>query len=85
MAKTLMGVIYDTQSLAIRRIVIPDDDSQLPRHVGKGESLATAPLSQGADLNAAYVAVRNWTGREPPAMADVHAADQVARAAGLMK
>lgn len=81
-AKTLVGVVYDTHTLAIRRIIIPHDDSHLPRHLGPGESMATSLRMFGHSLDRAYEIVRQKTGRQPPDMADVHAADQVARSLG---
>lgn len=75
--RNLVGVIYDTHSLAIRRIVI--DAPNLNAHVRPGESLATAPRAQGHSLDRAYEIVRLKTGRHPPAMRDVHAADALAR------
>lgn len=65
MAKNLVGVIYDTRTLAIRRMIVPDEDGQLARHVGKGESLATGPLMFGRSTARAIEIVRLKTGREP--------------------
>lgn len=78
--KSLLGVVYDAQTLAVRRIIVPDDDKEVldARHLGPGEAMATAPLSQGKDVYAAIAAVTRQTGRTPPAMSDVHAADQFA-------
>jgi hypothetical protein len=78
--KSLLGVVYDAQTLAVRRIIIPDNDREVldGRHLGPGEAMATAPLSQGKDLYAAIAAVTRKTGRTPPPMADVHAADKLA-------
>lgn len=65
--KTLLGVVYDTHTLAIRRYIVPDDDREVldSRHVGQGEAMATAPLLLGIGIAAAFNAVRRKTGREP--------------------
>lgn len=83
MPQTLAGVIYDAQTLAVRRIVIADDDSQLALHIGPGEALTTMPRFVGfPDLTAAIAAVARATGRTPPSMQAVHAADNVSRSVG---
>ena len=76
----LVGVIYDTHSLAIRRIVIDAQDLNL--HVGPDESLATAPRAMGHSVDRAFEIMRQATGREPPPMAAVHALDTMARNMG---
>lgn len=65
MTKSLVGVIYDKKTLAVRRIVLPDADHQLSLHVGKGEALATGPRHEGHSLKQACAIVRRKTGREP--------------------
>lgn len=75
--RNLVGVIYDTHTLAIRRIII--DAQDLNAHLGPDESLASAARAQGHSLDRAYEIVRLKTGRQPPAMRDVHAADAFAR------
>lgn len=39
MAATLAGIVYDTLTREVRRVVIPDDDSELYRHAEAGESI----------------------------------------------
>lgn len=67
MAKMLFGVVYDAQTLAIRRIVVPDDDVALldRRHLTSGEAMATAPLMFGIGLDSARAAVIQKAGRTP--------------------
>jgi hypothetical protein len=83
MGKTLLGVIYDTHTLAPRAVVDPHDDSHLDgRHVGQGQAMVTvlAQLYAGVSVTeAAYAAIRLKTGREPPPMDQVLAADNVVR------
>lgn len=71
MARTLFGVIYDRQTLQIRRTIVPHDDSQLALHVGKGEDIATGSISgeyntETDGMKLARDMVRRKTGREPP-------------------
>lgn len=80
MAQTLLGVAYDAHTLAIRRIIIPHDDNSLHLHVGAGEALATRLLSLGTHtIDDAMEIVARKTGRHPPDMESVHAADHVSR------
>jgi hypothetical protein len=76
----LLGVIYDIKTLAPRAVVHPDDDSHLDgRHVGKGQAMAIIPAAQCAGLSvteAAYMAIRLRTGRDPPPMDQIHADDR---------
>lgn len=62
--RNLVGVIFDTATLAVRRIVI--DAPNLNLHVGPGETLATGPRTLGHSLERARQIVRARTGREPP-------------------
>ncbi len=76
MAKTLMGVVYDTMTLAVRRIIVPDDDATLTDGTHKpmrGEAMTLAHRVHGLDVNAAITAVRLATGREPPTLEQIHA------------
>ncbi len=83
MGKTLLGVIYDKQTLAPRAVVDPHDDSHLDgRHVGKGQAMAIIQAQECAGLSvteAAYLAIRKHTGREPPPSDQVAAMDATAR------
>lgn len=81
MSASLVGVVYDAQTLAIRRIIVPDRDAEVldGRHLGAGEAMATAPRSIGKDIVAAMNAVALKTGRIPPQMQDVHRVDAIAR------
>lgn len=60
----LVGVIYETETLALWRIVI--DSPDLNVHLLPGSSLATAPKALGYSLDRAYEIIRLATGREPP-------------------
>src|SRR6266852_5891643 len=76
MAQTLMGVVYDARTLAIRRIIVPDDDAELAdgMHVPlPGEAMTTAPRVYGLDVDAAIAAIRLATGREPPTLEQIQA------------
>jgi hypothetical protein len=46
MTATKIGVVYGTKSKIVRRVIIPDDDSELdnPLHVGNGETLEKIPM-----------------------------------------
>lgn len=74
MAKTLMGVVYDTRTLAVRRIIYPDDDAALKNgthHLLPGEAMTLHQTLNGRDVKAAINAVRLATGREPPTLEKV--------------
>jgi hypothetical protein len=76
MAKTLIGVIYDATTLAVRRIIVPDDDAALTNGTHKplhGEAMTLAHRTNGLDVDAAIAAVRLATGREPPTLDEIHA------------
>jgi hypothetical protein len=79
MPQTLRAAIYDIKTLAPRTWVVPHDDSHLDgRHVGPGQAMAIIQANQVAGLDvteAAYKAIRLRTGREPPPMDQVRAAD----------
>ncbi len=75
MARTLMGVVYDVKTLAVRRYILPDDDIELMdgKHVPlPGEAMTFAPLASGCDVDAAIAAIRLATGREPPTLEQIH-------------
>ena len=67
MPKTLVGFVYDKQTLRLHRIIVPDDDSEVldNRHIGPGEDIVTWPYSEGYSIDAAYAAIANKTGRVP--------------------
>lgn len=81
MSASLVGVVYDSQTLAVRRIIVPDKDAEVldGRHLGAGEAMATSPSFMGKDIVAAMNAVALKTGRIPPRMQDVHFADSISR------
>jgi hypothetical protein len=47
MASTLIGVVYNIADSIVRRIIVPDDDSELnlPSHVQDGERMLVLPQS----------------------------------------
>lgn len=63
MPATKIGVVYGAQSKHIRRIIIPDEDSELehPLLVGPGEQLATVPWGTRTD----HVTLSNLLGTHP--------------------
>lgn len=76
MAKTLMGVVYDARTLAVRRIIYPDDDAALKNGTHRllpGEAMTLHHMVNGRDVNAAIAAVRLATGREPPTLEQIRA------------
>jgi hypothetical protein len=73
MAASLIGVIYDTATGAIRSVVVPDNDADLSKHVGPGQSLVSVskaqfPLETLDDLSALVATV---SGKIPPTPAHV--------------
>jgi len=76
---TKQGIVYDKKTLAIRHVVIPDHDDQLPLHVGKGEEMVTVPIGTPCDPETLYAIVKAHTGRTPPTFEEVHAMDEVDR------
>lgn len=81
MAALSIGVIYETTTLVIRRIVVPDHDWQLARHVCEGEDIAVLPKTAvpigrfgPLDYRPIYEAIEKQTGRIPPTLEEVHRA-----------
>ena len=73
-ARTLMGVVYDVKTLALRRYIFPDDDIELTNgtHIPlPGEAMTLALLINGSDVNAAIAAIRLATGCEPPTLEQI--------------
>jgi hypothetical protein len=76
MATALMGVVYDARTLAIRRIIVPDDDADLTNGTHSpmpGEVMTLAHRTNGLDVDAAIAAIKLATGREPPTLDEIHA------------
>jgi len=46
MAATQVGVIYSTINKVLRRIIFPDDDGELPLHLGAGETMHTVSADE---------------------------------------
>ena len=61
-----IGIIYGAQSGIVRRIVIPDHDSELQGHVGPGEALLILPDGMPSDVHSATDAVAIATGKRVP-------------------
>ena len=75
MAKTLAGLVYDTRTLALRRIIIADDDSHLGtiHKAGQFEAMIHHPLNKGLHWSTISDSIRLHSGREPPTLDQIHA------------
>lgn len=87
MAQTLIGIVYDRETLALRRIILPDDDSEVldSRHIADGEVLITSPRADGSGIELAMAAIERATGRTPPSLEEVHKNDEFIRNMNLSK
>jgi hypothetical protein len=85
MPQTLTAVVYDTHTLAPRRVIFPHDDSHLSsgvHHLQAGEAMAIIPnsfITGISTTDAAMLAIAHKTGRHPPSMDLVHAHDKISR------
>jgi len=81
-----IGVIFDAKTLALRRVIIPEKPESLLNgtHLPMpGERLCVIQKQEvhGMSLiEAGHYAITRATGRVPPSMEEVHAADAAARA-----
>lgn len=75
MSQTLVGIVYDKRTLALRRIIVPDDDAALgtAHKPSQNEELIRHPRHKGWGLDAAIDAIRLHSGREPPTLEMIHA------------
>lgn len=67
MPATTFGIVYATGSKMVRRIILPDDDTELlnGNHVGPGETMLVSP-SGSHDLATCQALVKQATGVAPP-------------------
>ncbi len=80
-------IVYAAGSNIIRKVILPDDDSQLGTHkpvLSAGELSITAPLSQEIDLAAVKAAVVQATGKQVPSGRTVMI-DQTNTVAGVIQ
>ena len=68
MAATKIGVVYSINQARCRRIIVPDDDSQLvlfQNTLSDGEAMLTYDASLGFDTGTVTDQIRKVTGRDP--------------------
>lgn len=55
-----VGLVYGKITGLLRRIVIPDNDSQLPMHIGAGEAMVTISTAQYATFAGTPDAIQSY-------------------------
>lgn len=81
-----IGAVYDTKTLALRRVIVPEKPQALfdgTHRPMPGEALCTVQKQEvrGMSLiDAGRYAIQKATGRVPPMIGEVHAADSAWRA-----